>query len=157
MLKDGGKSIMPLEPQSQSKNDELPQAFVYAKWLAYAAVAMTPVLVVITAWKQLKHELIFSFVACAFVPLMAGTGYWFCRLVRLFAIAQRDESAKYLFPSTWPVPFSWFNALHRLTTTPKSRRLNAAITLSFINMFVVLWCGFMLFWVVAGIAILIQI
>lgn len=146
--------MMSVEHRIQSESDAFPKAFVCAKWLAYVAIAMTPLMPVVTAWKQMHDELVFSFAALAFVPFMAGIGYWVCRLIRLLAISRRDdEGPNDFFPSNWPFPFSLVNIQYRFFRRPHVRQVVAAIELAFINFFVVLWCGFLLFWVVAGLVL----
>ena len=146
---------MPTEHHIQSKNDAISKAFVCAKWLAYLAIAMTPLMPIVAVWKQMHDELLFSFVACAFVPLMAGVGYWACWLFRLLTIARRDdEGPSHVFPPNWPIPFSLFNLLYRLSRHPQFRRYEAASSLTAINFFVVIWCGFLLFWVVVCLVVM---
>lgn len=123
-----------------------PPCFLVAKWLALAAVAATPLMLVAVLASQQWDGLLFAIVVPIFVPIMAAAGYWMCLFARAMTI-EKGERQQDFFPSHWPFPFSAFNAVHRLNHHPRA----IALQIAFANVFVLLWCGFLLLWVLAAV------
>jgi hypothetical protein len=123
-----------------------PRSFIVAKWLARAATAATPILFVVVLFKHDRRLLDLAFGTMLFVPIMGAAGYWTCLIARQVFIEQAERRQDF-FPSHWPFPFSVFNVIHRLSHHPRAAALNLAL----INGFVVMWCGFLLLWVLLGI------
>lgn len=123
-------------------DNQLPKCFIAAKRIAIAAVAMTPLLLVVAIFKQSAQHALFALCAVLFAPIMAGLGYGFCR-VALFVSQRAQERPRDFFPQDWPRHFRFLNSIQRLKHHP----LHRAAALMFINGFVVLWCGFLLIWV----------
>ncbi len=132
-----------------SANDQLPKTFIAAKRMAIAAVAMTPLLLVIVIFKQSAHHVLFAVCSFLLIPLMAGLGYGVCRVARMVSL-RAPENPRDFFPQDWPLPFRLFNAIQRLKYHP----LHIAASSMFINAFVVLWCGLLLIWVSTAVVLM---
>ena len=124
---------------------DLPQSFHMAKLMAVVASVGTPCMVLAAIVRGPAKPLLFSFVACIFVPVFATLGYAMCAFMwRSVADAERSGGNS-RNPMTWMVMFPFNLLKHEKLTV-----VHIKISRVFLQGFVLLWCGFLVVWVAIG-------